>query len=119
VAGVTASRQIAHALIGCALVVGGARAADVSRSSGLSSARAQVVHAGALRPGSLHTGVAAAHPMAIRRPNQSSANTLPAAASPGTQPRGTLGGRQSTSISAARGGSVEGGISGNALRRRF
>ncbi len=92
--------------------------------------RPPAVHAGSLRSGIAGTAkfAAGAHPLsqplAMRAgPNRSTAPLTAMARSavvggPRTQERGTLGGPASSS-SAIRTGSVQGGISGTTLRRRF
>jgi len=132
-----AVREFVHVMVGCALAIGCAGAADVTPSANQRQATAastqhgrarlidlrrpggvpQTAHADALRP-----GVAAVRPLPIRRPgvsNPATAMTRSAVVGgPRTQQRGTLGGPVN-SRSSIRGAVVQSGISGTALRRRF
>jgi hypothetical protein len=130
-------REFVHVMVGCALAIGCAGAADVTPPANQRQAAAastqhgrgrlialrrpggvpQTAHADALRP-----GVAAVHPLPIRRlgvSNPATAMTRSAVVGgPRTQQRGTLGGPVN-SRSSIRGAVVQSGISGTALRRRF
>lgn len=85
----TAARQLAQILFGCALVLGGAYAAEVGPSA--SQLRPQTVQAGALGAGAVgrrtaRPVLAVVHPVPVRRTDAGSAATIAAAARPSRQP---------------------------------
>ena len=112
----TAARQFAYAFIGCTLVLGGARGAEVVPAAPLSESPPQVTQpssqhgshqgnaAGAnsnlkaqlsgrraspqsVHPGALRPSVAATHPVPIRRPNPGSVASFATGTHPDTQPQ--------------------------------
>jgi len=148
VTSVMAVREMALPLMVCALALAGAHAAEVGPSAPRTqTVRPDSVRPASVRPGSVRPGVAAAHPLLSRRPLPGRAATMATAARPGAQPlamrpganrsttaltamprsavvggprtqeRGTLGGPVS-GRSTIRGGIVQVGINGTALRRR-
>lgn len=88
--GVKAARLLTQALMGCALALAGAHAAE----AGSSTPRTQTVRPNSVRDGGVHPrsvrpgrpGVAAVHPSPSRRPLAGGAAKIATAARAGTQP---------------------------------